>query len=245
MAHDVFFASPSQISEAEIIIEGEEFRHLAQVMRKKAGDAIQVVDGTGVMYDAVVRELSRSAARCGIAARRRGEGESGVALTLGVGLLKNPAKFDFMVEKATELGVRAIVPLVTRRTIAQHAHKGERWQKLTIAAMKQSGRSVLPFIAPATPLGAFLASAPGEALRLMAHEQAEEPLPGLLQRLAGYSAIWLVVGPEGGFTEEETGEATGAGFLLAGLGPRRLRAETAAIVATALCTMTGELRMKN
>ncbi len=237
MTHDVFYAPPSHIGEADITLEGPELQHLALVMRTKEGDAIQVVDGTGTVYEAVVRRLARTAACCTITARRTGEGEGRVALTLGVGILKNPAKFDFVVEKATELGVRTIVPLETRRTVAQHAHKTERWQKLAIAAMKQSGRSVLPCISPITPLAAFLAAAPGGAFRLMAHEAAGTSLPELLQGEPQRPAIWLCVGPEGGFTEEEAREAAGAGFLAAGLGPRRLRAETAAIVATAMCTL--------
>ncbi len=237
MTHDVFYAPPSHIGEADITLEGPELQHLALVMRKKEGDAIRVVDGAGTVYEAVVRRLSRAAACCAITARRTGEGEGHVALTLGVGLLKNPAKFDFIVEKATELGVRTIVPLETQRTIGRHACKTERWQKLAIAAMKQSGRAVLPRVSPVTPLAAFLAAAPGDALRLMAHTEAGTALTELLRGQPERPAIWLTVGPEGGFTEEEAREAAGAGFQFAGLGPRRLRAETAAIVATALCTL--------
>ena len=110
MTHDVFYAPPSRVTEREITLEGEELQHLAQVMRRKEGDAIRVVDGAGTVYEAVIQKVSRAAARCAITARQPGLGESIVALTLGAGLLKNPAKFDFLVEKATELGVRTISP---------------------------------------------------------------------------------------------------------------------------------------
>ena len=232
MAGDYFYAPPEARSGQEILIEGEELQHLVHVMRHKEGDTLVVVDGTGVVYETALRRLDRRGARCEILTARREP--PGRLVRLGVGVLKNPAKFDFLVEKATELGVSAIVPLRTARTLPERARVG-RWQKLALAAMKQSGRAWLPLVAPLTDLAEFLAGpAPEGALRLCAHEEAATPVLEPLLR-HGRSPVQVCVGPEGGFAPEEVRQAAGAGFLAVSLGGHRLRTETAAMVAAALC----------
>jgi len=237
MAHDFFYAPPSRITGSELVIEGNEFRHLVHVLRRKQGDEIQVVDGAGGEYVAVIGTLTRTAARCSILRRRPGLDESPVPLDLGVGILKNPARFEFLVEKAAELGVRSIVPLQTARTVPQQA-KEERWQNLAVAAMKQSGRSILTRIAPLTPLAGFLGSTPAGALRLLAGLNAGTPMLRLLLAQRGRQSIAVCVGPEGGFTDEELSAAADSGFQVVSLGRARLRTETAAIAAAALCAIS-------
>jgi 16S rRNA (uracil1498-N3)-methyltransferase len=158
------------------------------------------------------------------------EREARHPVVLAVGMPANE-RMDWLVEKATELGVRSIVPLATGRTIPQHA-KTDRWQKLAIAAMKQSGRCVLPPVSPLTPFGRFIAEACAP-LKLIPHEK--ETSRSLRDILAGgpQDAV-LCVGPEGGFSDAEVDEAIHAGFLAVSLGPRRLRTETAAITALAM-----------
>jgi 16S rRNA (uracil1498-N3)-methyltransferase len=146
-------------------------------------------------------------------------------------MLKNPSRFDYLVEKATEIGVVRIVPLVTERTIPRHA-KTERWQKLCVAAMKQSGRSVLPEVRQPQPLREFISSCGGDALKLIPHEQAEISLSH--SRIPGDGPAVVCIGPEGGFSDEEIAIAQEAGFQPVSLGTRRLRTETAAIVACAI-----------
>jgi 16S rRNA (uracil1498-N3)-methyltransferase len=135
------------------------------------------------------------------------------------------------VEKAAEIGVVRIVPLLTERTIPRHA-KTERWQKLCVAAMKQSRRCVLPEVRQPQPFREFISSCGGGALKLIPHEQAEIPLTP--SRISGDGPAVVCIGPEGGFSDEEVAMAQEAGFQPVSLGARRLRTETAALVACAI-----------
>jgi 16S rRNA (uracil1498-N3)-methyltransferase len=148
-----------------------------------------------------------------------------------VGLLKQTARFDTLVEKCTELGVFSIAPLITERTIARGA-RSDRWHKIALAAMKQSGRSLLPAILQPVAFQEFLQSLEPGSDRLIAHEAVSSPT------LTVHTAqlrprAYVCIGPEGGFSEGEIREALKAGFTTVGMGRRRLRTETAAIVAVA------------
>ncbi len=232
MNPEYFFSPPSLVSQDTLLIEGDEFAHLTHVMRKHVNDTIRVVDGQGTVYDAVITEIRARSARCAITARHRLIREPGREVILAVGMLKNFARFDFIVEKATELGVRSIHPLLTERTIPHHA-RTERWQKLALAAMKQSERCVLPGIFPASRFSDFIRSQAPTALKLIADEQVTSPSIPEVVRSAGTQTVVVCIGPEGGFSNGETSEAVKGGFTMVSLGPRRLRTETAAIVAIA------------
>jgi 16S rRNA (uracil1498-N3)-methyltransferase len=228
---EYFYTPPHLVGTTDLTVEGDEFAHLTHVMRKMPGDIICVVDGNGTAYSAVIVDIGRHMAHCAITARHHGLHEPGRAVTLGVGLLKNPASFDYLVEKTTELGVTAIVPLLTERSILKNA-KTERWKKLSLAAMKQSGRCVWPTVSPLATFSEFLARVAHSTPGIILHEQIETPF--LKDAIpAGAASLVLCIGPEGGFSGEEVERATGAGFIAAGLGPRRLRTETAAVVAAA------------
>lgn len=229
---DHFYTTPSLVSPDGLVVDGEEFSHLTHVMRKRIGDVIIVVDGLGNAYDCTITEITKRSARCSIHTHHHNLHEPQVELTLAVAILKNASKFDFLVEKTTELGVRHIVPLRSNRTIPEHS-KSERWQKLALSAMKQSGRSILPQVAELTDFEQFLEQRPGD-LNLIAHEKVESPQMSELVRGRRYRSIAACIGPEGGFTEQEIHTAMTRGFVAVGLGPRRLRTETAAIAAATL-----------
>lgn len=229
---DYFYAPPENISDRNVAIGGEEYSHLTHVMRKKQGDIIRVVDGQGNAYDVVLGGPGKGLASGEIIKSYHNHNESAVSLTLGVGILKNPSKFDFLAEKVTELGVRTIVPLQTLRTIPEHA-KTDRWQKLALAAMKQCGRSYLPLIQPLTSLNDFLGQYDTAKLKLVAHEQ-EGGVTSVKELLnASVKSVVVLIGPEGGFAEEEIEQCRRAGYIPLYFGERRLRTETAAIVAAA------------
>jgi 16S rRNA (uracil1498-N3)-methyltransferase len=124
------------------------------------------------------------------------------------------------------------VPLLTERTVARHA-KADRWQKLALAAMKQCGRSVLPAVSELTSMEKFLTETIADR-KIIAHESAPVKSSGELNRPADAHRVALLVGPEGGFTEQEIEAAAKSGFIPVSLGSRRLRSETAAIVISAL-----------
>lgn len=226
---EYFYTPPKLISPSELIIEGDEFAHLTHVMRKTIGDPIRVVDGVGTAYDVKIIGIDKRSARCAITGAHKRLHEPDIDLTLGVGILKNPSRFDFLVEKVTELGVNTIVPLLTGRTIPRHA-KVERWQKLALAAMKQSGRCVLPVIGDLTSFNEFVTSAPTDCLKFVLHEQSTQPIATPLASNS-HNILRLCIGPEGGFADDEIAFAEGEGFLSVSLGQTRLRTETAAIAA--------------
>lgn len=222
---EYFYTPPAWVSGEELTIEGDEFNHLTHVMRRRIGDIIRVVDGLGNAYDAVIGGIAGKKAVCRIEVRHAFLNEPRMKLTLGVGLLKNPSRFDFLVEKATELGVSSIVPLITERTIPKQAKTG-RWQKLALAAMKQSGRCILPAIGDTLSLQDFFLAAPAGSYRVLPHEKAIAPI-GNPRDQATHGVV--CIGPEGGFTEDEVQEGVDQGFMVVTLGSRRLRTETAAI----------------
>ncbi len=227
-----FYCPRSAIGENSFHIEGEEFSHLVHVMRAREGDEIRIVDGEGTAYDARIMSLKQKHAQGVLLRRYEHHHEPHLRLTLGVGMVKNPAKFDFLVEKATEIGVLEVIPLQTERTIRIHANVA-RWQKLALAAMKQAGRSALPRIRPVMSLEELLSTQEPFDAKFIAHEQrrAGEMLPQKPPK-AG-SRILYLVGPEGGFSDEEVDRCIRAGCLPQYFGERRLRTETAAIVAAA------------
>jgi len=236
---EYFYVPPSHIAPPRLTIDGEEFQHLTHVMRRAPGDEIRVVDGKGNVFDARIMDLLRREAHCEIIGQSRMENEPERSVTLAVGILKNGSRFDFLVEKATELGVGSIVPLATERTIPRHA-RSDRWQKLAVAAMKQSGRCVLPHVLPLTPFDRFVAGFAGTGggsgggsevpLKLIPHEK--ETARTLREALPGTAGnVVICIGPEGGFSDDEVERAGRAGFVPVSLGPRRLRTETAAIAA--------------
>lgn len=226
---EYFYTPPHLVTTHELTIEGDEFNHLTHVMRKRAGDVIRVVNGTGTAYDATIVEIQRRTARCEITQTHLRLNEPAIDVTLGVAILKNASKFDFLVEKVTELGVNTIVPLLTERTIPHHA-KTDRWQKLAIAAMKQSGRCVLPAVKELTTFDDFIHSRPPESPKFIPHEQASKRLSASLLAETPAS-VTLCVGPEGGFSHREVATAEQRGFVPVSLGQTRLRTETAAIAA--------------
>lgn len=225
---DYFYAHPNDIAHDTITIAGDEYSHLTHVMRKKAGDIIGVVDGEGMAYQVILEDLKKHTATGTIRARFPRKGEPSIRVTLGVGVLKNPSRFDFLVEKATEIGVHDIVPLFTERTITGHAKEG-RWQKLALAAMKQCGRSYLPRITSISTFNAFLERPSSPSIKLIAHEHLvhaswpEESTPS-------GTSVCVLVGPEGGFSDQELEAAMSYGYQAVYLGDRRLRTETAALV---------------
>ena len=229
---DYFYTPPEHISDTSVLIDSDEFAHLVHVMRKKAGEAIRVVDGKGMAYDVTLDVFEKKSARGKILASYKGHHEPAINVTIGVGVLKNPSKFDFLVEKVTELGVREIVPLQTERTIPSH-DKSDRWQKLALAAMKQCGRSYLPNVRKLTTLDELLTRRDQYDVKIIAHEQQRSD--NTKHDPAGArTSILLLVGPEGGFSEDEVERCVASGCDTLYLGERRLRTETAAIVTVAM-----------
>jgi 16S rRNA (uracil1498-N3)-methyltransferase len=210
-------------------LAGADLRHL-RAQRVGPGERFLVFDETGAEHEVRLERLGGRIAEATILVTHRPARESPLDLVLAPALLKG-AKMDLVIEKATELGVRRVSPILCRHGVAQGARL-ERWRRIALAAAKQSGRTSVPAVDSPCPLAEMVrASWPG--LRLIAWEGERET--ALTAVAAEVSAVVVLVGPEGGFTEEEVAVARAHGFASVTLAPRILRAETAAIAAAVLC----------
>jgi len=208
---------------------------LVRVMRHRIGDVVQVVDGMGGEYEAAIERLCGEWVECRITARRRRTAEPIAQVVLAQALVKG-AHFDLVVEKATEVGVAGIIPMTTERTVValEEEQKKERWRKLAIAAMKQSGRSILPAIDGVIGFQDVVLRAKEFDLALLAWEEEREKLRDLMKPAKGLRKVLVLVGPEGGFSKEEVSLARSKHIRPFSMGTRKLRTETAGILATAL-----------
>lgn len=236
-AKELVYVRPEDVSADSLHLRGEEFHHLVHVLRKKVGSAFLAADGRGNHYDAEIDRLQKTELRARIIKKKRLAGEPVFKLTLALALLKK-ARFEWAIEKATELGVAHFIPMQTARTIPPASSLNpKRCARIALAAMKQSWRSLLPTISETQNFKAVCRQASEYDVKLLAHEKASDA--NLDQIFAGDDALYkknglLCIGPEGGFSDEEIELAQQAGFTIFGMGPRRLRAETAAIVGAAL-----------
>ncbi|HVF48794.1 MAG TPA: 16S rRNA (uracil(1498)-N(3))-methyltransferase [Pyrinomonadaceae bacterium] len=245
-------------SPRRVTLAADEARHLRDVLRLRAGDEAYVFDGEGREYLCAVAEGGGGRTGALLEVRERVEPqrpESPLELTLGVALLKGE-KFDWFVQKATELGASRIVPLLTKRADVRlrDARDAERralrWQRLALEAAKQSGRARVPSVAEPRALESVLAGegADGESLRLLFAERGGRGLSDCLPELTAGSTMRrpasavALVGPEGGWEDAELAQASDDGWSLVTLGGRTLRAETAAVaVAVLLQHLLGDI----
>lgn len=227
---EYFYAPPGAIHGGKVRIEGEEYTHLTHVMRRREGDVIGLIDGEGTAYLVTITDLQKRIAVGTIQSTYPMLHEHPVSVTFAVAVLKNPSRFDYLIEKLTEVGIRSFVPLFTARTIPQHA-RTERWQKLALAAAKQCGRCIIPHIQTPMPFPGFLKRPEYHGMRRwILHEEATEGMPLASGEREGMTES-VLIGPEGGFTDEEVASAIASGYRAVSVGARRLRSETAAIAA--------------
>lgn len=226
-----FYVPPTSFRDNYVRLPQEEAHHATRVLRKRAGDEIVVVDGEGGWHRVRLDQVDDQYVGGTVVDTRRDVGEPRYRLRIGLALLKNRNRYETFLEKAVELGVAEVVPLLTERTQKQRLRR-KRAENILVAAMKQSGRSRLVQLHVPQALDDVLGGAEEDELRCICHE-AEEAT-NLLDLVQGSAAsIRVLVGPEGGFTEDEVARAREAGYRVVGLGPRRLRAETAALAVAA------------
>jgi 16S rRNA (uracil1498-N3)-methyltransferase len=200
------------------------------------GDLIVVLNNSGRAWRVKLTEVGKTAALGKIVGQEQVQSEPELHLTLYQGTLK-AQKFEWVLQKGTELGVSRFVPLICHRSVVREntalAKKEDRWQRIIREAAEQAGRGKLPHLAPAIPFDQAVRHTCAAPLRLMLWEEAAGP--GLKTALRGVTAnrVALFIGPEGGFTPEEAAAAQQAGFHVVKLGPRILRAETAGLAAAA------------
>lgn len=222
----------AQLAEPVLRLDAQQAHYLTAVLRLRAGDALELFDGAGGRYAAQLE--SGESVRVG--ARLANEPRA-LEVTLAQGLAKGE-KMDLIVQKATELGVSRIVPLVTERAVVKlSAERGasrvERYRKIAQEAARQCGRADVPAVEEPLSLSAALDAAAAEPERLCLVLDPAQSLR-LSTAAQGVSRLLIAIGPEGGFSPGELADAQAKGALLAGLGPLVLRTETAGLAALAV-----------
>ena len=241
--------SPVPLSaNTNVPLVGDQARYIGRVLRLKPGDGFIIFDGKGGEYPATVATISKTQVEINVAAIQAQNAESPLAIHLLQGVSRGE-RMDFVVQKATELGVRHITPVLSEFSVVKLDPKrakkrAQHWSNIAISACEQCGRNVLPHIDAPQPLrnwfGDNMDNNPDSAAtRILLRPEAESPL-GSITKPSG--DLTLLVGPEGGFSDAEYEQAGIAGFTAASFGPRILRTETAAIAAIAvLQSLHGDL----
>ncbi|HNY77581.1 MAG: 16S rRNA (uracil(1498)-N(3))-methyltransferase [Sedimentisphaerales bacterium] len=239
MSANRFFVSESGFEGDLVRLSAEQAHQVCHVLRLKAGDEIVVLDGAGGEFDVTLTTADKREAVGRIVARRQATGEPTVRITLFQGLLARE-KFEWVLQKGTEVGVSRFVPIQTERTLLRARQidpkKLDRWQRIVTEAAEQSHRGRVPQIEPAITFAQAL-SRVGEfdrALIAATSGQARTLTEALAPSGGPVASVAILIGPEGGFSDAETAQACESGGIPVSLGPRILRTETAAIVAPAL-----------
>jgi 16S rRNA (uracil1498-N3)-methyltransferase len=211
----------------EVVVTGEEFHHAVRVARVRESEEVELFDGKGGLGSGRVLALAKDQATIAVN-RLLPSRESPLSIHLAAAIIQLE-KFELVLQKATELGVRSIIPLVADRVEIRperYRGKAERWEKIIFEAVKQSGRAVLPLIEPPAAF-ADIAGRAGVKLVFDADETPDEAPSAMTE-------VTIFIGPEGAWSEDEIRIGREQKCLFQRLGPRRLRAETAAIAATAV-----------
>ncbi len=229
---------PEMIREARPVITGPQAGHICRVLRLAAGDSVELIDGTGNGYRAIIVSASPKQVQLQIEKTFALLSESPVHITLAQGFLKE-RKMDDLLPPLTELGIHRWIPFFCSRSVPVPNRKGlskrlERWEKIAIESVKQCRRAVIPEIRLAESFDEMLAESASADLKLIFWEDASKRFDWQNRPMQKPNTIMMAVGPEGGFQEDEIRRAREQGFVIAGLGPRILRAQTAALTAVAI-----------
>ncbi len=234
MSDPYFFIDPEDAAEGRISVHGEDFKHLAQVLRGKPGDKIIVSDNKKYKYTAEIEEIKNDAAVLAVKSRRAIK-DRVPKITLFQCMLKKNS-MELVIQKATEIGVSSIVPVVSKRTVSglpagskKTGSKVGRWQKISDQASKQSRRDFKCLVS--MPVGLPEIKVSGHGLFLVPYVLKEDTgrMPGNLASIKQYSNIGCIIGPEGGFEEGEIEDLESRGAVILKFGNNILRSETAAV----------------
>lgn len=234
-----FFVEQENISENTVEIDGEDVKHIVNVLRIEAGEEVEICDKNGTDYKCKIIETSKENVICEILERYKSKGESEIEITLFQGLPKS-TKMELIVQKSTELGVKKIVPLVTARSIVKindrkkEDKKIERWSKIAAEAAKQSKRGIIPEISPIMTFNEMLESLGDEDMVIVPYESEENLGIKTILKDCKNKKVNIIIGPEGGFAEVEIESLKEINSHIVTLGPRILRTETAGFTTTAI-----------
>ncbi len=222
-----------------MVITGSDARHIKTVLRLKSGDKIGLFDGKGFEYEAKIVDLSTGRVKVSVIRRFPSTAESPVQITVAQGFLKEK-KMDGLVRQLSELGIIKWNPFIAERSVPkpdkkQLSARTKRWEKISKEAIKQCKRGCIMEIGDTVSFGEILNLSQTADLKIAFWENELQPLNAELPRPdRNINKIYALLGPEGGFTQQEIESARDRGFVTASLGPRILRAETATVAACVL-----------
>lgn len=234
-----FFVPKKNIQDNKGIVTGQELAHLRRALRLRAGDPVTLFDDEGWEHEGIIRACTEQAGEVEILKSYQPGRESPLEITLAQALGKGE-KVDWVVEKATELGVRTIVPFLSSYTVAKLDGKKierrqERWRKIALSAAKQSGRTRIPEILEVSDFRDLVRRPwPCELKLFFWEKESRQTLKQMKEEKTHLNSLLLMVGPEGGFSSDEASEAMRQGFRSVRLGTRILRTETAALAALSI-----------
>lgn len=227
-----YFVHPDQLLADKLVIRGDDVHHIVKVLRGKPGDELIACDGQGHCVRARIVRLDAQEVEAEVVESLVEQRELPIHVSIAQGLPKGD-KLEWIIQKGTELGMAALQPFCSERTIVKwdakkEAKKLERWQKIAKEAAEQAHRSRVPRIAAPVGFAELLAAAKRHTVCAIAYEQEQTtPLRTILQRMVPGDSLCVLIGPEGGFTAAEVAQAEQAGIVPISLGPRILRTETA------------------
>ena len=241
---------PVDLQNGRITITGEDVKHIANVLRSRVGEHLELCDGNGTDYDVVIEQLSKESIITAVVSAKTNQTEAPIDITLFQGIPKAD-KMDFIIQKCVELGVNRFIPVTTARSVVKigdardAAAKAARWGRIAFEAAKQCDRGRIPVVEEPVGLDKALRIAEGYELKLLPYEEETD---GSLHKVLGdpgrstQRRIAIFIGPEGGFDKTEVEKAVQCGFRSVKLGPRILRTETAGIaVASILMYELGDM----
>jgi 16S rRNA (uracil1498-N3)-methyltransferase len=230
------YVPPESMRGDRIELDGERLRHARTVLRLRPGDELAVTDGAGSEFRVAIERFGREAGSAVVLERVSPQRESPLTVVLAQAVPRGD-RFALVLEKAVELGVSGICPVISGRTVPSGAGEGQamaRWRRIVEGALAQSGRTRLPELHAPVAWPQLVADPKLPALRLLLWEKAQSGLRALLERQPAPSAALVAAGPEGGWSPAEVDLALQAGFHAVRLGPRILRSETAGVAALAV-----------
>lgn len=221
------------------ILEADEFRHSIKVLRQRAGDAIHIIDGSGIIYNCIIESIGKQNLTAKIITREEGSNLP-YQLTIAIAPTKNSNRFEWFVEKAVEIGIHEIIPIICSRSEKPKINL-DRLEKICISAMKQSKNTRRPIIS--SPIGF-------ESFLMKDHNDHQKCIAYVMEKTTNLSHtldardIMVAIGPEGGFSDDELSKAIDAGYMPVSLGKSRLRTETAGVATCQIVKTVFEFKKK-
>lgn len=225
----------TNIQGGSIYLEEEEAQHCSKVLRCKTGDTVEVLNGAGILYKGIISTIQKHEVQITIAETLKKENENQNKLSVAICPTKNPARLEWFLEKATEIGIAHIFPIITERT-EKGSIKQERLQHIIVSAAKQSGQLFFPVLHALQPFKQFMQEEHiGITQTFMAHCEGQKQHLKEVYRPQGQAL--LLIGPEGDFTPAEVQLAVNKNYTPVSLGNSILRVETAGVVACTIIQM--------